>query len=187
MATRPKSNLTVEEFLREYEGAPAGRYELVNGEVITMSAETALHARIKGNIYISLRQALEKSGGDCEAFIDGMTVKISSNTAREPDVSVQCGKKVQPDSLILDNPLIVFEVISPSSSAVDANQKLAEYFSVPSIMHYLIVWPKQRYCYHHRRIDDAKVLTAIVRSGMIAFDPPGIAISFESIFGEVDR
>ena len=80
MATRPKSNLTVEEFLREYLGAPAGRYELVNGEVITMSSETALHARIKGNIYFALRRALGKSGGDCEAFTDGMTVKISNNT-----------------------------------------------------------------------------------------------------------
>ena len=54
-------------------------------------------------------------------------------------------------------------------------------------MHYLIVWPKQRYCYHHQRIDDNKVLTTIVRSGVIEFDPPGFAISFDSFFGEVDR
>ena len=89
--------------------------------------------------------------------------------------------------MVLERPLIVVEVVSPSSSSTDANQKLAEYFSVTSIMHYLIVWPKQNYCYHHQRIDDNKVLTTIVRSGMIEFDPPGISISYDSIFGEVGR
>ena len=87
----------------------------------------------------------------------------------------------------MTEPLIVVEIVSPSTEGVDANVKFAEYFSVPSIMHYLIVWPKQRYCYHHQRIDDNKVLTTIVRSGVIEFDPPGFAISFDSFFGEVDR
>ena len=54
-------------------------------------------------------------------------------------------------------------------------------------MHYLIVWPKQKYCYHHKRIDDSKVLTTIVRNGRIEFDPPGVSIAMEEIFGEVDR
>jgi Uma2 family endonuclease len=86
--------------------------------------------------------------------------------------------------MVLDKPLIVVEVVSPSSSSTDANQKLAEYFSVPSIMHYLIVWPKQNYCYHHERIDDNKVLTTIVRSGTIEFDPPGIQVSVFDFLGK---
>ena len=186
MATRPKSNLTVEQYLEAYRGAP-GRYELVDGEVLKMAAETVLHVRLKGRVFRALATAIERNGSDCEAFQDGVSIKISLNTAREPDVSVQCGKRANALSMVLDKPLIVAEVVSPSSSSTDANQKLAEYFSVPSIMHYLIVWPKQNYCYHHKRIDDNKVLTTIVRSGMIEFDPPGFSISFESMFGEVDR
>jgi len=54
-------------------------------------------------------------------------------------------------------------------------------------MHYVIVWPKERMCYHHKRLSDGKVLTTIVRSGKIEFDPPGISLSFKDIFGEVDR
>jgi Uma2 family endonuclease len=183
MATRPKSNLTVEKYLKAYQDAP-GRYELVDGEVLKMAAETAQHVRLKGRVFRSLATAIDKKGVDCEAFQDGMSIKISAKTAREPDVSVQCGKLLDDSSMVLEKPLIVVEVVSPSSTTRDENQKLAEYFSVASVMHYLIVWPKQRYCYHHKRLDDDKVLTAIVRSGWILFDPPGISISVEDIFGK---
>jgi Uma2 family endonuclease len=185
MATRPKSNLTVEQYLEAYEGAE-GRYELVDGEVLKMALETAMHVRLKGRVFRALAEAIEAKGADCEAFLDGVSIKISARTAREPDVSVQCGA-VPDDSMVLSNPLIVVEVVSPSSTRTDENQKLAEYFSVPGIVHYLIVWPKQKYCYHHKRIGDDKVLTTIVRRGAIEFDPPGLSIALNDIFGEVNR
>ncbi len=186
MATRPRHNLTVEEYLEAYEGAP-GRYELVDGDVLKMASETVLHVRLKGQVFHALKNAISATGADFEAFQDGVSIKISARTAREPDVSVQCDRALDENSLVLDNPVIVVEVVSQSSVGTDENRKLAEYFSVPSIMHYLIVWPKQKYCYHHKRIGDDKVLTAIVRSGAIDFDPPGLTIMLDDIFGEVDR
>jgi Uma2 family endonuclease len=186
MATRPKSNLTVEQYLKAYRGAQ-GRYELVAGHVVKMAAETARHVRLKGRIFRALAAAIERKGLDCEAFQDGISVKITANTAREPDVSVQCGRFLDDASLLLDKPLILVEVVSPGSTSKDENQKLAEYFRVPSVMHYLIVWPNERMCYHHKRLSDGKVLTTIVRSGKIEFDPPGMVVSFKDIFGEVDR
>lgn len=186
MATRPKSNLTVEQYLKAYRDAP-GRYELVGGQVVKMAAETARHVRLKGKIFRALASAIERKGLDCEAFQDGISVKITTDTAREPDVSVQCGKSLDDESLLLDKPLVLVEVVSPGSTTKDESQKLAEYFRVPSVMHYLIVWPNERMCYHHKRLSDGKILTAIVRSGKIEFDPPGIAISFKDVFGEVDR
>ncbi len=186
MATRPKSNLTVEQYLKAYRGAQ-GRYELVAGHVVKMAAETATHVRLTGRVFRALASAIERKDLDCEAFQDGITVKTSTNTAREPDVSVQCGKSLDGDSLLLDKPLILVEVVSPGSVSKDESQKLAEYFRIPSVMHYLIVWPSERMCYHHKRLSDGKVLTTIVRSGKIEFDPPGISISFKDVFGEVDR
>lgn len=185
MATRPKSNLTVEQYLEAYEGAE-GRYELVDGEVLKMAAETNRHSLIKGNVYFALRQAITKTGAKCTVLPDGVTVRINTTTAREPDVSVQCGEPPDLKSMLLAHPTIVVEIISPSSKATDANRKLAEYFSVPSILHYLIVWPMQKYCYHHKRIGDDKVLTTIMRQGAIEFDPPGLTVSLNDIFGEVD-
>ncbi len=186
MAARPKSNLTVERYLEAYRSAP-GRYELVDGTVLKMSAETVRHVRLKGRVFRALSAAIDKRGASCEVFQDGIAIKISANTAREPDVSVQCGKELDGASLLLDKPLIVVEVVSPSSVSKDQDQKLAEYFSVPSIMHYLIVWPNKAMCYHRKRIENDKILTTIVRSGKVEFDPPGISISVKDIFGEADR
>jgi Uma2 family endonuclease len=184
MATRPKSNLTVEEYLEAYRDAP-GRYELVEGEVLKMAAETVQHVRFKGRIFRALADAVEAKGVACEALQDGVSIKIAKHTARQPDVSVQCENTLDDNSLVLNSPLIVVEVVSNSSVKRDESDKLAEYFSVPSIMHYLIVWPNRKLCYHHKRISDDKVLTTIVRSGKIEFDPPGISLSFNDIFGGV--
>jgi Uma2 family endonuclease len=185
MATRPKSNLTVEQFLEAYKDLKG--YELVEGEVLKMAAESNRHGMLKGNSYYAIRQAIKLAGLDCFAMPDGVSIKINEKTAREPDVSVQCGRAPEANSLLLESPVIVVEVVSPASARRDESEKLGEYFSVPSIMHYLIVWPKQKYCFHHQRIDDNKVLTTIVRTGTIELAPPGITISVEEIFGEVDR
>lgn len=186
MAARPKSNLTVEQYLKAYRNAP-GRYELVSGQVVKMAAETANHVRLKGRVFRALASAIERKGANCEAFQDGISVKVSANTVREPDVSVQCGKLQDGESLLLEKPLLLVEVVSAGSVSKDESQKLAEYFRISSVMHYLIVWPNERMCYHHKKLTDGKVLTTIVRSGKIEFDPPGISISFRDIFSEAGR
>lgn len=186
MTARPKHNLTVEEYFKAYEGID-GRYELVDGDVRNLPSETVQHVRLKGQVTFSLADAISRSGVEAEVFLSGIGIRTATNTVRDPDVSVQGGKMLDEDSYLLSNPVIVVEIASPSSEGADEHRKLAEYFSVASIMHYLIVWPKQNYCYHHKRIDDNIVLTTIVRSGMIEFDPPGVSISFESIFSGVDR
>jgi Uma2 family endonuclease len=183
MATNPKRNMTVEEYLKEYEDSPPGRYELVGGEVVTMAAETNQHLRLKGKVFLALTGAIAKAGLDCEAFPDGATIKINNNTAREPDASVQCGKVADPGSLLLEKPLIVFEIVSPSSKRDDTQKKLVEYFSIPSIQHYVIVDPETKVILHHQRNSGEKILTSIIRSGDLEFKPPGFSISVHEILG----
>lgn len=182
MAARPKSNLTVEQYLAAYEGA-AGRYELVDGNVVKMAAETSQHVKFKGNVYFALRNAIKIAGLSCEAFTDGISVKINSTTVREPDASVQCGKPIEPKNMVLEQPIILVEVNSRSTGRIDEQDKLVEYFSLPTVEHYLIVNPTEKYCLHMKRIAGEKILTTIVRSGKIDFDPPGISITFDEIFG----
>ena len=62
-----------------------------------------------------------------------MTVVIDDDHSREPDAAVQCGVPTDLDSMVLEAPLIVVEVTSPSSERDDTGDKLVEYFSVPSI------------------------------------------------------
>ena len=59
-----------------------------------------------------------------------MTVVIDNDTSREPDAAVQCDVAIDLDSMVLEAPLIVVEVVSPSSERDDTGDKLVEYFSV---------------------------------------------------------
>lgn len=60
--------------------------------------------------------------------------------------------------------------------------KLTGYFSVASVVHYLIVYPDEQLVIHHRRIEDGMILTTILREGSIALDPPGLEIEFSQLY-----
>jgi Uma2 family endonuclease len=81
------------------------------------------------------------------------------------------------------NPIIVVEVLSPSSRRIDASLKLAGYFRVPSVAHYLIVDPDQPLIIHHARGNQDMILTHIVREGTIKLDPPGLELALGDVYG----
>ena len=175
-AKAAKSKLTVDEFLPWALAQERGRYELVDGEIVAMTPERARHVLVKTALARTLQDGVKAAGLLCTAYGDGLTVVIDQHHSREPDASVQCGTPVDLDSLVLDAPLIVCEVTSPSSERDDSGLKLVEYFSVPSIVHYLIVRPEQQVVIHHQRALNGEIRTRIVSDGAISLDPPGFTI-----------
>jgi Uma2 family endonuclease len=79
---------------------------------------------------------------------------------------------------------VVVEVSSPATSATDRAWKLREYFRLQSVRHYLIVWPDRQQIVHHGRGEAGAIETAMVASGEIRLDPPGITISVEEIYAD---
>jgi Uma2 family endonuclease len=178
-----KEDMTVDEFLVWAEGRP-GRYELLHGRLYKMSAQRAVHAVVKMAIANELSRAVRSAGLPCHVMPDGMTVRISNDTAHEPDALVYCGPKVANDALEITSPMIVVEVLSPSTRPIDVGTKLPNYFSLPSIKHYLIVAPEasRRLVTQHSRQDDGPILTSIIRGGHIRLDPPGLDLNFDAFF-----
>lgn len=181
MGALPKTRMTAEEYLRWAEHEDLGRHELVGGEVVMMSPETLRHVRLKNEIWLTLRNALLRAGSSCEAFGDGVGIRIDRHTVREPDASIQCGP-VDQDSLLIDDPVVIVEVVSPSSTRSDTGAKVAEYFRVASVRHYLIVDPYGASIIHHAREGDS-IRTNILTDGSIELVPPGIAIEVVELLG----
>jgi Uma2 family endonuclease len=181
-ALTKNAKMTADEFLTWAEAQERGRFELVAGETVAMAPEMVEHGRAKFAMAVALRDAIAKAGLSCEAFVDGLSVRIDAETVVEPDALVNCGERVPPKSLYAPNPIIVVEVVSPSSRARDFSEKLADYFRVESIQHYLIVDLDRRYILHYERAGREKIMTAIVRGGAIRLDPPGIEIAVDAIF-----
>jgi Uma2 family endonuclease len=178
----PQRRMTVDEYL-EWAAMRPGRFELVEGAVCEMSPETTGHAEAKAGIYVALLTAVRRQRLPCHALPDGLTVRIDEVTAYEPDALVYCGERLDPASVEVADPVIVVEVLSPSTRHIDLSTKLAGYLRVPSIFHYLIVDPVQPLIIHHARQAGDTFLTRVVRAGAIALDPPGIEIFIADVYG----
>ena len=180
---RPPGRMTVDEFLAWAIVQPEGRFELVDGTVVAMAPERAGHARLKSEVWLSLRDGIQSAGLPCEALPDGMTVKIDEHTAYEPDAVVHCEEALPDDALIVPAPVIVVEVLSPTSKAHDAGAKLADYFRLLSVRHYLLVRTERQTVIHHRRGAGDLIETRVVTSGTLDLDPPGITLDLDRIYG----
>ena len=181
--TLPTRRLTVDQFLAWAVRQPEGKYELVDGVVIMQQSQKWSHSKVKLEVAVVLRAAIKKAGAACYVASDGPTVRIAQHKAFVPDALVAPLPEPDRDSLEISNPVVVVEVLSPSTARVDETTKLEGYFQVPSVRHYLIVDPDSRTIAHHKRGRGGVVRSRVVRKGTLALKPPGIEIVLADIFG----
>ena len=111
---------------------------------------------------------------------------MDADTDYEPDAVVNCGPPLPPDATAAANPVVVVEVLSPSTQSVDSGEKLADYFRVPSVQHYLVVRARRQEIIHHARVGET-IVSRAVNVGVIRLDPPGIVLDVAEVYGERDR
>ena len=175
-------HMSVEEFLTWAIGQPR-RHELIEGVPVAMAPERAVHARVKANVWSALRDAISVAGLSCEAFPDGLTVRVSDDTAYEPDALVQCGAPLADDALEAPKPILVIEVVSPSSAKSDTHAKLDGYFHVPSLQHYLVVIAQGNRVVHYQRDEKGDPQANLLHGGQLILDPPGLRLDIDTFFG----
>jgi Uma2 family endonuclease len=185
MASQQLKPMTIDEFLRWAERQPQGRFELLHGQPVAMAAERVRHGRVKLRVVNALRSAITTAGLPCEAFADGMAVPIRGRATREPDALVYCGPRLDPDAILVSDPVIVVEVLSPSTAGTDAWDKVDDYLAVPSIHHYLIVDPVERRLIHHFRKGAVWDVREVAADAAVVLDPPGLSIVVAELFSEV--
>jgi Uma2 family endonuclease len=177
------TRMTVDEFLAWAVKQEKGRYELLRGRVVMQQPQTWRHAESRVHIYNLLVAAVEQAGVPYFAGPDGMTVRIGTDEAFEPDALVAPLPK--PDGLDLEvpNPVLVVEVLSPSSIKRDLTDKVAGYSKVSSIEHYLVLDPEEHEVVWFRRTAGAGLQPPVaVTEGTLEIDPPGIVLSVAEIF-----
>ena len=181
-ATALQTIASREEYRRWAEDQPRGRYERIAGTVVAMAPERIEHVRVKARVWQTLDRAVRTAGLPCEALADGVTVEVGNDTDYEPDAVVNCGERISGGVIAAPNPVVIVEVLSPSTRAVDTGAKLTDYLSLPSVRHYLIVRADRRAAIHHRRAGDGAIETRLVTDGQITLGPPGIRVEMEDFY-----
>lgn len=184
MSTLAEKRLNVDEFLVWADGRE-GNWELHDGLPVMMSPERVQHTATKSDAFFALRTAIDHTGAPCRAYAEGITVRIRENRAFVADALVVCPAP-PPDEVTISNPLIVVEVLSPSTVANDHGIKLEGYFSLASLAHYLILDPERRVAIHHVRGREGVIETRIPHDGRLGLDPPGLEVAVADMFASTD-
>ena len=137
MAVERVRQMSVEEYL-DFTETSEEWYEYIDGELYPMTPPIFWHNVISSNIAFYLRLLL--AGNNCQTLGMGQGILVGETKILIPDVSVVCGDPaLEYDTRLLLNPVLVGEVLSPSTANMDRGAKRDFYFDVPSIAIYLVV------------------------------------------------
>jgi Uma2 family endonuclease len=131
--------LSAEEFLA-WDATQTQRHEFVAGEIFAMAGAGDAHVTAALNLAMALRQHL--AGTPCRTFITDMKLRLDEADAYfYPDVMVTCSPADAASPHIKREPVLVAEVLSPSTAAYDRGNKFGIYRRIPSLREYLLVDP----------------------------------------------
>ena len=173
--------MTAEEFLVWAEARPEKHWELFHGVPQMQQSQTWGHQEVVMALYRLFYAAIREANLPLFVGTQGVAVKADAHTAFEPDVVVFSGRMAKAD-IVVPEPVIVVEVLSPSTARKDLTVKLAGYFNVPSIEHYLIADWEEQEIIHHRREGSGLAKPVIIRNGILSLQPPGLALEIAKIF-----
>jgi Uma2 family endonuclease len=175
-------DLTVEEYLAQEQLASV-RHEYVNGQLFAMTGASDAHNVICGNLFALIHQHLKGSG--CRAYINDMKVRIDvANSFYYPDIMVTC-EPIDAKSAYKQLPVLIVEVLSPSTSHIDRREKLVAYRHLNSLRQYLIVHQNRYRIEAYRKDKNGQwEVTVITRNDMVSFTalPCELEISTEVIY-----
>jgi Uma2 family endonuclease len=175
-----KTLLTVEDFLRRSEERDV-RYELVEGELITVSPGMFLHNEVRDNLLVLLKTFVEARG--LGTVVAEQPFHLFGDTVRVPDVAFVRGRKLAPHKLPEGAPDLAIEVISPTNTPHEINQRVSDFFAAGSTRVWL-VYPEHRDIYIHGA---AGVVRR--RGDETLEDPellPGFSVKVSSLFGQAE-
>ncbi len=162
--------MTLDEFL-EWESHQEGFHEFDGTNIVAMNGGTSAHWTIQGNLIALLINGLK--GHRCRPYGAGMKVRTRAGI-RYPDALVVCSC-VKSSANVITDPVIVFEITSPSSVTLDHTDKNLEYRDMPSVQRYVILeQSRQAATVFSRQGDD---WVGHLRIGEVAIDLPEIGIS----------
>jgi len=153
LATKAKTHLTLDEY-RSIEVTAEERHEYRNGEVVAMSGGSEAHSSIVSNLLIYLGFLLRDT--DFRLYNSDLRVWIPAyQCGTYTDLMICNGRPEFNDDRTDEilNPLLIVEVLSPSTEAYDRAEKFRKYRSLPSFCEYLLVSQTEPYIEQYHNLD----------------------------------
>ena len=128
------------------------KHELYQGEIFAMSRGTFNHATIGANVVTELKMKLRGKG--CQATNSDMRIETPTGLITYPDAAVFCDKpELSDNQCSLLNPVVIVEVLSPSTRRYDESGKFSLYRSISTFSDYLLIDSEKIFVQHFRKIE----------------------------------
>lgn len=188
MSTLAKHKYTPEEYL-ELERAAERKSEFLNGEIFAMGGASARHALITTNVGGELRSLLRDRA--CTVYSTDLRTRVSyEGLYTYPDIVVVCGEPKFIDDAFdtLTNPIVIVEVLSPTTKNYDRGEKFEQYRKIEDLKEYLLVAQDQPRVEHYiRQIDGTWLFSEVVGLDSVV-DLPSLQCSLRlaEVYAKVD-
>ncbi len=181
MSNVAKQLMSLDEFLAWERDQPE-KHEYAGGAITMMTGASLAHATITMNVAFALRQALRGTG--CRPFVNDAKV-IASDSVRYPDIVVTCQPVSGTDDIVRE-PIVVIEVISPSTEREDRGRKKFDYFATPSIWQYAIVEQDERLIDLYTRAGDRWTDEIVEGDAVLKLSSIGVEVSLDVIYEDTE-
>jgi Uma2 family endonuclease len=180
MADAAERLMTVAEFLVWDDGTDT-RYELIDGRPVAMAPVVPAHSVIVANLSHELRASLAHPcyvGNEA-----GVRRSDRDDTFYEADVVVSC-TPIEPGSPAIPDPVLVIEVLSPSTIEHDRGRKAYDYSQIESVQEIALVSSEQRHVVIWRRRGSKWEVEHLIGDAALDLEAVGVTISFAAIYAD---
>ena len=173
--------MTLEQFLA-WEDRQELRYEFDGFQPVAMTGGTAAHAAIQANLLTALVTRLR--GKPCRAMGSHLKIAVAGRI-RYPDAFVIC-TPVPNDAKVVTDPVVVFEILSESTTREDMFTKNAEYRATPSILRYVILEQTQAAAVIFARKGEDWVSEVVTDAGVLRMPEIDIEVPLAELYSDID-
>jgi len=174
-----QENMSVEAYLMQEEKAPV-RHEFVNGKLFEISGGTRFHEKVIMNISSILNFLLRTKG--YEVFAQGLRCSPNNERYYYPDILVT--NEVFSDERFSKQPILLAEVLSPSTRSYDAVDKFIAYRAIPTVEYYLLIEPDSFLVTLHYKTAEGEWMAEIFNKKNSIIDLPklNVQLPLEEIY-----
>ncbi|NBC31753.1 MAG: hypothetical protein GVY13_03650 [Alphaproteobacteria bacterium] len=179
-------HMTVEEF---FDWCPNDdlKWELFDGRPVAMTPPPSAHQILVGNLARRVSEALDKRPGCTVRVEAGIVPEGRNDSYYQADLAVTCRPHDIADPRNVREPILIVEVLSPSTQGTDRRQKVPDYRGIPSVQEILLVDPERLYCEVHRRLDGDRWLVELLRTAesVLVLESIGLSVPLGLIYANV--
>jgi Uma2 family endonuclease len=154
MSSAEKPDYYSDQEYLQFENQSHSKSEYIDGWIRAMTGASLRHNVVAGNCFLSLGNQLK--GSPCRPYNSDTKLRIDRGQSKRfyyPDVQVVC-RSNEPTSVFQDQPVLIIEVLSPSTRNYDLNEKLEAYLQIPSLECYIVLEQHQPIATVFRKTND---------------------------------